>query len=255
MVKSIYLQDGEEIFVDDEDYERVNQYTWSKAYSGNSRFVVNIHNVSLNNFVLDNSFQMVKNNNFSKNNLTLVGSRGLWRRPKSNSSSKYKGVCWDKSRKKWRADINVNKKTIFLGSFIKEADAGRAYNEAVYKFYKGKAFINDIGMDNRIPIKQYKTHKNQNNTRGGRSGYKGVYQSQKNKELFEVCISFSKKTKFVSTFKNIEQAALVYNKCIYYLYGEDAILNDVTMTDELKEFISYWEIPDKIKDLKEGDLT
>lgn len=36
------------------------------------------------------------------------------------------------------------------------------------------------------------------------------------------------------------------------LYGEDAILNDVPMTDELKEFISNWEMPDKIKALKEG---
>ncbi|WP_256123572.1 hypothetical protein [Staphylococcus aureus] len=32
MVKSIFLQDGEEIFVDDEDYERVNQYIWTKSY-------------------------------------------------------------------------------------------------------------------------------------------------------------------------------------------------------------------------------
>ena len=32
LVKSIFLQDGEEIFVDDEDYERVNQHTWFKDY-------------------------------------------------------------------------------------------------------------------------------------------------------------------------------------------------------------------------------
>lgn len=30
MVKSIFLQDGEEIFVDDEDYERVNQYIFGQ---------------------------------------------------------------------------------------------------------------------------------------------------------------------------------------------------------------------------------
>ncbi|MEJ7378713.1 AP2 domain-containing protein, partial [Staphylococcus epidermidis] len=40
--------------------------------------------------------------------------------------------------------------------------------------------------------------------------------------------------------------------CMNYLYGSDAILNDVPMTDELKEFITNWEIPDKIKALKEG---
>ena len=39
MVKSIFLQDGEEIFVDDEDYERVNQHTWFKDYSDNTRMI------------------------------------------------------------------------------------------------------------------------------------------------------------------------------------------------------------------------
>lgn len=39
MVKSIFLQDGEEIFVDDEDYERVNQHTWYKYYTGNTRHI------------------------------------------------------------------------------------------------------------------------------------------------------------------------------------------------------------------------
>lgn len=41
MVKSIFLQDGEEIFVDDEDYERVNQHTWHKSFNGNHRMVMN----------------------------------------------------------------------------------------------------------------------------------------------------------------------------------------------------------------------
>ncbi|MUH23519.1 AP2 domain-containing protein, partial [Staphylococcus aureus] len=45
MVKSIFLQDGEEIFVDDEDYERVNQYIWTKSYVDNVR---RIHTKTLN---------------------------------------------------------------------------------------------------------------------------------------------------------------------------------------------------------------
>lgn len=32
MVKSIFLQDGEEILVDDEDYERVNQHIWGRRF-------------------------------------------------------------------------------------------------------------------------------------------------------------------------------------------------------------------------------
>lgn len=253
MVKSIYLQDGEEIFVDDEDYEKLNQYTWVKIYNRNTRIIVSRPNLSLCNFILKDSTQKTKNNNFTKSNLTTKGNKGVWRRPKISSSSKYKGVCWDKNKKKWRADINFNGKTIFLGNFYKEDDAGKAYNEAVYKFYEGKAFINDIGKDNRIPIKQYKTRKDQYFTRGGSSGYRGVYLVRKNKQLFNVYVPFSKKYKYVSRFKDVDKAALVYNKCVKYLYGDEAILNDVPMTDELKEFISNWQIPERIKALKVGD--
>lgn len=252
MVKSIYLQDGEEIFVDDEDYERVNQYTWYKRYTGNTRVIVSSRHFTLNNFISKNSIQKTKNNDFTKSNLTTKGTKGIWRRPKSRSSSKYKGVSWNKNSKKWTAIIHVNGETVYIGAFYNEDDAGRAYNNAVYKFYEGEAFVNDIGKDNRTPIRQYKTNKNQNFSRNGISKYKGVYQIRKSNEFFSVYVSFSKKNKYVSCFKNVEKAALSYNKCAIYLYGDEAILNDVPMTDELKEFIANWEIPDKIKALKVG---
>ena len=255
MVKSLYLQDGEEIFVDDEDYKRVSQHTWVKAYNGNARVIVSTPNINLSNFILKGSTQKTKNNNFTKSNLTTKGSKGAWRRPKTSSSSKYKGVSWNKKQKKWNAVININGGTIFLGSFYKEDDAGKAYNEAVYKFHEGEAFINEIGKDNRTPIKQYTTRKYQQTSRGGSSGYKGVYLACEKKQIFDVHVSFSKKYKYVSRFKDNDKAALVYNKCAKYLYGDEAFLNDVPMTDELKEFISNWEIPDKIKSLKEGDLN
>ncbi|KDP54382.1 hypothetical protein CO86_2496 [Staphylococcus aureus subsp. aureus CO-86] len=61
MVKSIFLQDGEEIFVDDEDYERVNQYIWTKSYVDNVRRIhTKTLNVSLSGFVLENGFQKIK---------------------------------------------------------------------------------------------------------------------------------------------------------------------------------------------------
>ena len=60
MVKSIYLQDGEEIFVDDEDYERVSQHTWTKSYNCNTRNIAShkFKNVNLQNFILEDSFQI-----------------------------------------------------------------------------------------------------------------------------------------------------------------------------------------------------
>ena len=58
MVKSIFLQDGEEIFVDDEDYERVKQYKWYKVYRKDTRVVatnIKSKEKTLNNFIKSNS--------------------------------------------------------------------------------------------------------------------------------------------------------------------------------------------------------
>ncbi|WP_227490129.1 hypothetical protein [Staphylococcus aureus] len=71
MVKSIFLQDGEEILVDDEDYERVNQHIWGKAFYGNHRAIMNSNSEHLPNFILKKSFQKIKNNDFTRKNLTI----------------------------------------------------------------------------------------------------------------------------------------------------------------------------------------
>ena len=53
---------------------------------------------------------------------------------KKKTSSKYKGVCWNKKSKKWQANITLNYKMIFLGHFDNEDDAGQAYNDAIRRY-------------------------------------------------------------------------------------------------------------------------
>ena len=53
------------------------------------------------------------------------------RKIKKKTSSKYKGVCWDKRRKKWSATLTLNYKIIWLGYFNNEDDAGQAYNDKI----------------------------------------------------------------------------------------------------------------------------
>ncbi|MCT1652600.1 AP2 domain-containing protein [Staphylococcus saprophyticus] len=251
MVKSIYLQDGEEIFVDDEDYERVSQYKWHKVFSGNTRSITTIpykeKDVFLKDFIKKNSFQKIKNNDFTKNNLIDQGESFRWKRANAKSDSKYKGVSFHKKTEKWRSNIKVEGKQKYLGLFESEDEAALAYNQAVLEFLDGNAYMNIIGQDNRVQIRDYKTHDKQKIT-GGKK-FRGV--GIDGKSFFGV-ICYNYNTCRTGSFRDERKAALTYNKCALYLHGDDAILNDVPMTDKLKEFISNWEIPEKVKALKEG---
>lgn len=58
------------------------------------------------------------------------------------TSSDYKGCCWDKSRGKWMAYIQIDEKRKQLGRFDSELEAARAYNHAALEHYGEFAKLN-----------------------------------------------------------------------------------------------------------------
>lgn len=72
------------------------------------------------------------------------------KKSRTGSSSKYLGVCYNKACNYWHAAIFVNGKNKHLGSFTKEKDAARAYNEAAIKIHKEFANLNTIENDEII---------------------------------------------------------------------------------------------------------
>lgn len=58
------------------------------------------------------------------------------RTSQKNSTSQYLGVCWDKRKKKWKANIRIEGKKKHLGTFQEEADAAQVYNFAAAKHHK-----------------------------------------------------------------------------------------------------------------------
>lgn len=62
-------------------------------------------------------------------------------RPKS---SRFKGVSWDKRKKRWRAQISFEGKIQNLGGFLVEEDAARAYNEKALALFGEFAHENEI---------------------------------------------------------------------------------------------------------------
>lgn len=60
-------------------------------------------------------------------NLQLITNRLNLSKDRKNKTSKYTGVYYCKHSKKWRSDIRINKKGVYLGKFNTEEEAHQAY--------------------------------------------------------------------------------------------------------------------------------
>ena len=69
----------------------------------------------------------------------------LPKRVQQDSSSRYKGVFWDSTRRKWRADIYVDGKCHLVGLFGSEDAAATAYNKAAKEHFGKMAYQNRVG--------------------------------------------------------------------------------------------------------------
>lgn len=154
-MKKIKLTRGKEALVDDEDYEYLSQFKWQYHHKGYAVRVtprpehkqLQMHREILKpekGIFIDHINSNGLDNR--KENLRLANNqKNQWNsRKQSNCSSKYKGVCWVKRSKKWRASIVYCRKSTFLGDFENEIDAVKAYNEAAIKYFGDFAKLNDI---------------------------------------------------------------------------------------------------------------
>ena len=73
--------------------------------------------------------------------------RMLPKNKSANSTSRYKGVSYIASKKSWRARIEVDGKSIYIGDFDTENKAARAYNMEAKKHFGDFAYQNQIGRD------------------------------------------------------------------------------------------------------------
>ena len=148
------MTQGKVAIVDDEDFERLNSFKWHYAggyarrgfavkgkwfFHYMHRYALNVDNIvdHINHDTLDNR----------KCNLrTVTGSQNHYnmKKWKLDASSKFKGVSWKKSKRRWTAYISVDKKQIGLGLFKEETDAAKAYNEAAARHYGDFALLNII---------------------------------------------------------------------------------------------------------------
>ena len=84
------------------------------------------------------------NNNLDNLRFCSYSQNGGNRKKQENTSSDFKGVCWQKKGNTWGAYIKINGSQKHLGFFNDEREAARAYNRAAEEHFREFAKLNII---------------------------------------------------------------------------------------------------------------
>lgn len=160
MTKQIPLTQGKFAVIDDIDYEMVICFKWTAITNHGNWYAVRrvtyapkkSRILSLHRFITNAPSNMEVDHingdglNCTRNNMRVCTQKQNSTNKKKpiNSTSGYKGVTWNKTKKKWIAQIKVSQKKIHLGGFNDPKSAAKAYNEAAKKYFGEFAHINDL---------------------------------------------------------------------------------------------------------------
>lgn len=146
-MKAIPLTMGQIALVDDEDFERLNQWKWTSMWDPKGKYfyatrrerispkkqkTIYMHQIIIDvppGMVCDHIDHNPLNN--QRNNLRVVTHRQNMQNNSRNCTSNYPGVSWAKDREKWLAQATINGKRTNLGRYEKEEDAYKAYCAAL----------------------------------------------------------------------------------------------------------------------------
>lgn len=148
----VLLTQGRVALIDDHDLPLISQYTWCAvkhhgnwyAMTATTGKKIKMHRLIMAaspGILVDHADGDGLNNQRSNLRLSTL-SQNQWNRRRSSGLSRFKGVTKNKGCKSWIAAITVNRKRIHLGSFINEADAARAYDEAALEYFGAFACTN-----------------------------------------------------------------------------------------------------------------
>lgn len=143
---------GKSALVDDEDYENLASLRWTCTSNGYAVTYRNHKRVFMHREVVspatDEEVDHVNGNKLDNQRHNLRTCTRLEnmrnQRVSKNNTSGYKGVCWDKRWKKWRAQTYINRKYIQIGGYQTKEEAAHAYNAAVIELFGPYARLNEV---------------------------------------------------------------------------------------------------------------
>jgi hypothetical protein len=158
-VRLIPVGRGKYAIVDADDYDRLAKYKWQVHYDGNTYYAfrrtsggagkkrrrILMHREimdipeglvcdHINRKALDNRKANLRPATSSQNNCNT--------RKRGQATSRYRGVGRATTSNKWVAQIKVNGRQIYLGTFDNKVDAAKAYDAAAKKYHGEFAVLN-----------------------------------------------------------------------------------------------------------------
>lgn len=168
--RKIYVDEGEYTIVEPDDYYAYSKYKWILSGDGYNLYairevkvgpkrtkIVSLHREIMNapkGTLVDHQNNSGLNNRRGNLRLATYSQNNINRPKKANTSSKYRGVCFEKSCQQWGAFIRVNGKQTRLGRFENEIEAARARDRAAIKYHGEFAKLNFSREDYKDEIQK-----------------------------------------------------------------------------------------------------
>lgn len=152
----IPLTKGKWVLVDEDDFDSLSKYLWmvciNKKKSGKTvlyasreeggKRIFMHHAVFGSKTLIDHINRNGLDNRKANLRMATNSQNNANKSLQSNNTSGYKGVCWDKSRKKWIVQIKLNGKRVFYKRYEDLNEAISSYNKTALIIFKDFVYLN-----------------------------------------------------------------------------------------------------------------